>query len=166
MDDFAWLPPLITLSDHSGDKIFYTEKLYSVFKNDLVENGNLLLFGKPVKVSSKLENDGRHERFWHIITDPHSPSMSDIKLPRAERISWIKPIIENIDNNRVLVYERRKEGDDRLHIFLPEVSYIVILSKKRAAYYFVTAYFIEYTYKLEEYKRECEKYTIKTKTAP
>jgi len=165
MKDFSWLPPLITLSAHSGDLIFYMETLYQTFLTDLVMQSNTL-FGKPVYVSKKLDVDGRHERFWHIITDPHNPSTSDIKYPRAERVSWIKPMIDNHHRPEVLVYERMKDRELKLHLFIPEQDFIVILVDRGNAYYFVTAFHIPYTYKLEEYRREYKKYGPKTKTAP
>lgn len=166
MNDFAWLPPLMNLSDHGGDVIFYLEATYARFRSDLVGNSSLELFGKPVIVSKELDYDGRHERFWHTITDPHNPTVSDIKFLRAERISWIRSIIENINSSKVLVYERKKKGDVRLHLLLPEKYYIVILTERKNAYYYTTAYHIDYTYKLNEYIREYKKYGPKTKTAP
>lgn len=158
MANFSWLPPTIQLSDCSGDMIHYTEKLYLSFTNDLVNNPNLFLFKKPVKVSSKLDKDNRHERFWHTITDPHNPSMSDIKHNRAERIPWIKEIINNVSKDGILTYQRKKNGEERLHLFAPEINYIIILSEKKNAYYFITAYYIDYTYKLNEYIAEYKKY--------
>ncbi len=165
MKDFSWLPPLITLGEHSGDVIYYTDTLYQRFLDDIV-NQNNVLFGKPVVVSQKLELDGRHERFWHVITDPHNPSVSDIKYSRAERISWIKSIIDNHQKSEVLVYDRIRDGEKRVHLFIPEHSYIVILGEKGSSFYFVTAFHISYTYKLNEYLREYKKFGARTKTAP
>jgi hypothetical protein len=158
MATFPWLPPLIQFADFSGDIVFYTEKLYTQFKNDLVNNSSLLLFGKQVKVSSELDSDNRHERFWHTITDPHNPAMTDIKHTRAEKIPWIKAVIDNVDKDGILVYKRVKNGDIRVHLFVPEKRFIVILTEKRNAFYFITAYHIDYTYKLNEYQKEYEKY--------
>jgi hypothetical protein len=158
MATFTWLPPLVRIVDCSGDLVFYTEKLYTQFKDDLVSNSALMLFGKQVKVSSKLDSDNRHERFWHTITDPHNPSMSDIKHSRAEKIPWIKAVIDNVDQDGVFVYKRVKNGDIRVHLFVPEKSFIVILSEKKNAFYFITAYHIDYTYKINEYQKEYEKY--------
>lgn len=165
MKDFSWLPSLITLDDHHRDVLFYTETLYAAFVADLVSSPSQL-FGKPVYVSSKLETDGKHERFWHVITDPHNPSVSDIKHSRAERIPWIKAIIDNANRAEVLAYERVKDGQLKLHLFIPEHNYIVIFVDGGKAYYFVTAFHIAYTYKLNEYNREYAKYGPKTKTAP
>jgi len=165
MKDFSWLPPLVTLTAHSGDVIFYTETIYTHFQNDLV-NSSVTIFGKPVKVSSKLEADNRHERFWHTITDPHNPQVSDIKEKRAERICWIKAVLDNWLRPEVLIYERMKSKDKKLYLFIPEQNYMVVLTEEKKAYYFNTAFHIDYTYKLEEYEREYKKYGPKTKTAP
>ena len=157
MKDFSWLPPLITLGDHSGDTIYYTDTLYQTFLTQLVQQTCTLL-GKPLLVSSKLEADGRHERFWHIITDPHNPAVSDIKHPRAERMAWIKAIIDNHQRPEVLIYDRIKDGEKKVHLFIPEHSYIVILVERDTAFYLVTAFYIEYTYKLNDYRKEYQRY--------
>lgn len=165
MTDISWLPKLVRLIDYSGDNTYYLDTLYKIFIDDLV-NGKLSLFGKPVLIPKELDTDGRHERFWHTITDPHNPAIPDIKPTRAERIPWIKAIITNIQRDDILVYERMKKGDIRLHLFVPSQNYIVIFTERKKAYYYVTAFYIEYTYKLEDYQREYEKYKAKTKTAP
>jgi hypothetical protein len=165
MDDTSWLPKLVTLVDCSGDNTYYVDTLYQIFLNELV-NGKVTLFGKPVLVPSELDKDCRHERFWHTITDPHNPSVSDIKPARAERVPWIKATIMNVLNDEVLVYERKKGKDNRLHLFIPKHKYIIILTERKRAYYFTTAFYIEYTYKLKDYQKEYERYGPKTKTAP
>ena len=134
MADFSWLPPLIKLSDCSGDTIYYVDQLYKKFKDDLVSQTNLALFGKAVRVSPKLDVDNRHERFWHTITDPHNPSTSDIKPFRAERISWIKALIENVGKDGICVYDRVKDRETRLHIFGPELNYLIIFTETKKAY--------------------------------
>lgn len=165
MDESSWLPKLIRMADYNGDSIYYVDTLYKFFLDELV-NGELKLFNKPVIVPSELDKDGRHERFWHTITDPHNPSVSDIKHTRSERILWIKATITNVYKDEVLVYERRKGKDNRLHLFIPKHKYIVILTERKKAYYFTTAFFIEYTYKVKDYQREYERFGPKTKTAP
>jgi hypothetical protein len=92
--------------------------------------------------------------------------MSDIKTARAEKLTWIKAVVENVHRDEVLAYDRKKNGDTRLHLFIPEHSYIVILTESKRAYYFVTAYHIDYSYKRLEYEKEYRRYGPKTKTAP
>jgi hypothetical protein len=165
MTDFSWLPAPMSFSAFSGDKLWYTEQLYEKFLQDLV-TAPLVFKALPVLVSKQKEADGRLKQFWHVITDPHSHDMSDIKLLRAEKIVWIKPCIEHASDENVLVYEREKWGEVRTHILIPDREFIVILTKKKDVYYFVTAYHIDYTYTLKAYIKEYERYGSKTKTAP
>ncbi|KKS30637.1 MAG: Phage P1-like protein [Parcubacteria group bacterium GW2011_GWA2_43_11] len=162
MKDFTWLPPLITLGAHNGDVIFYMDTLYQAFLNDLV-NLNCTLLGKPVYVSRKLEVDGRYERFWHIITDPHSPRTQDIQHLRAEKIPWIKAVIDNFARPEVLAYEIKKDRDLKLYLYIPEQEFMVILVDKGKEYHFVTAYHIRYSYMLRQYDREYRQYGPKIK---
>lgn len=166
MKDFSWLPPLIKLSDCSGDTLYYIEVIYKHFVDNVVNSKGIQIFTKTIGVSSKLEKDGKHERFWHVITDPHNPSTSAIKYTRAEKITWIRPVLENYKRTEVLVYSRKKKGKNRLCLFIPDRSYIVVLEERKTAYNFITAYHIDYSYKLNEYLREYDKYGPKTKTAP
>ena len=154
------------MDEYSGDRIAYTEALYSIFLADIVNNDTLTLFGKQVRISSKLDHDNRHERFWHIITDPHNPSMHDIRCTRAERMPWIRATIDNANDNDVLIYERIKNRQNKTYLFLPSEQYIVILTERKNTYYINTAFYIDYTYKLDEYRREYTKFGPKTKTAP
>lgn len=166
MKDFSWLPPIIKLSEYSGDTILYLNVIYNKFVDSVVNSSGVFVFKRSIKVSNKLENDGKHERFWHVITDPHNPSINAIKYARAERIPWIRAILENHLRTEVLVYERIKNKKNRLHLFIPEHNYIVVIQEGRTSYYFITAFYIDYTYKLKEYEREYSKYGPKIKTAP
>lgn len=162
MKDFSWLPPLITLGEHSGDVLYYTDTLYQTFLTDLVQQTNTL-FGKPVFISRKLELDGRHACFWHIITDPHSPRVSDIKHSRAERVSWVKAIIDNVSRDEVLAYERVKENQLKLYLYIPEMEYMVVLADRGVEYHLVTAFHIPFTYMIGQYNREYKQYGPKAK---
>lgn len=162
MKDFTWLPPLIRLGDHSGDMVFYMDTLYQRFFADLVQQ-NCTLLGKPVYISRKLESDGKHERFWHVITDPHSPRVQDIHHSRAEKIPWIKAVIDNFDRPEVLAYEIKKGRDLKLYLFIPEQQFMLILADIGSEYHFVTAYHVPYTYMLDQYKREYKKHGPKPK---
>jgi hypothetical protein len=162
MKDFTWLPPLITLGAHNGDTIFYMDTLYQTFLGDLVQQNNTLL-GKPVYVPRKLEADGKHERFWHVITDPHSPRVQDVQHARAEKIPWIKSVIDNFQRPEVLAYEIKKGRDLKLYLYIPEQQFMLILVDRGNEYFFVTAYHIPYTYMINQYNREYKKYGPKSK---
>jgi hypothetical protein len=160
-----WLPNKIRLSDYSGDLNLYIEDLYKVFLSDFFDRP-VFLCGKPVYVSSAKEDDGKLERFWHVITDPHSTYPGDIKFERSERLSWIRSVIENMESDQVLFYERFKNKESRVYLFLPGQRFIVVLSESKKAYYLVTAFYIEYSYKVQDYLREYKTFGPKTKTAP
>jgi hypothetical protein len=162
--DFSWLPPIFTLQSCSGDQLHFIEQASNIFQTEIV-NGGLTLFGKPVYVFSETEADGKHKTFWHIITDPHNPVLTNVKYERAERLPWIKPIIENYLKDEVLIYERYKNGAKRVHLFVPDKQYMIVLEETKKCFYITTAFYIDYSYKVDDYKREYKKYGPKTKTA-
>ena len=58
------------------------------------------------------------------------------------------------------MYKKKKNGEMRLYLFLPSERYIVVLTERKSAFYLVTAFPIEHTYKLNEYQREFEKHKV------
>ena len=127
--------------------------------NDFFSGKKLEFLNKPVKVADKIiAFDNRNERFWHIITDPHVPDYTNIKEKRAERLCWIRPIIENHNNDEFLVYKRIKKNETYFHLFIPSCEYMIILIGRKKSFYLITAFHIDYSYKINEYLREYEKY--------
>ncbi len=161
MSEILWLPNLILFDDYSRSNTEYVDALHSKFVEDFLSGNKLEILGKPVYVSNKtVDFDGKNERFWHIITDPHKPEYSNLKEKRAERISWIRAIIENHEDDLVLKFKRTKNSETRLHLFVPNCEYMIILTEQKKAYYLVTAFHIEYTYKMRGYQKEYEKYKL------
>jgi len=154
-----WLPDLITLDDYNRSITEYIEVLHNNFIDDFFSGKKLEMFNKPVKVADKtIDFDGKNERFWHIITDPHNPSYINVKEKRAERLCWIRPIIENCKDDKVLIYRRVKNHENRIFLFIPSYEYMIILTEQKKSFYLVTSFNIEYTYKLKQYQKEYKKY--------
>jgi hypothetical protein len=62
---------------------------------------------------------------------------------RCERIRWARPLIEHDAEPDVLVWtEPRGANDDRIHIYLPDERYLVVLADRGSYILPWTAFYI------------------------
>ena len=160
--DVSWLPQTVPFSGFGTDWNAYVEHIYKIFEKDFVLskpkfNNKDVLYGGG-------QRDGKPECFWHIITENYDSSNNqnsnrDWDLLRCERLPWIKPIIENSDNNAVLKWKNRRGRNKNILLLLEPCDYLVILSIKKT-YYLVTAYYVRAHTKVKLLK-EYEEYNKK-----
>lgn len=148
-----WLPPIIKFSDFNSEWSRYLEHLYGVFEGDFIKN-TLIYKGKKVLFDNRIDN-GKPICFWHLITDKYDKDATerDYSLLRCERICWIRPIVENADDDLVKVWENRRERKRNTIFLLPDYDYVVILNNRRD-FYLVTAYYINYPLRKEQLLKE------------
>jgi hypothetical protein len=120
------------------------EKLHSVFCNDFLD-GTVYIDDKQIKVFhyiySKPEKDGlplwfadMNEKFVHIITrDVKSGryktarKIREFRSERANRVHWLKPIIENCNDRRIRRFRYRElNGREREYLWFIK-GYMVVL---------------------------------------
>lgn len=102
---------MIPYSQFSGSWDSFIEELYKVFERDFIADmpffkGYQVDFGDKRKLDSNKE-----ETFWHLTSRDYKTLvkgiMTKVRQPdfdRAERITWIKEIIENSDEPSTLVW--------------------------------------------------------------
>ena len=98
MNSCKWLPDIIECSNLSEWKI-YEDKLYELFVNTFIKN-HPTFNNKPVHIKKYPLDGNREHAFTHLTCKTESDNPKDVndRLPdlrRAERITWIKPVIEN-----------------------------------------------------------------------
>lgn len=126
----AWLPPLIELSDHGGNWHHYIDAVYAVFHRDFVArralfNGRkLLLIGRDTELVR-----GKERRFWHCVSDGAIEDERLLDLRRCERMSWMRPVIENAFSSNIAVWTEKHSGKGvRPHLWFNE-EYLVVLER-------------------------------------
>ncbi len=138
------LPPLVKYSQFSSDDEFL-DALYEYFKQDFVhtkpkyKGSELMLKRYPIR-------DDRESTFYHITTigaDEHSRSI-DVK--RAERLRWIKPIIES-DDKTLLVWENQRKKEENILLFHEKENFLIVIRKRKAGLLFWTSYYTSKNYK-------------------
>lgn len=138
------------------------DELYAYYIRDFFDlpfNCN----GAPVKIREhlyvKTASDGLpdfyrtyHEKFVHLITRESPgrtvmmPNRRIFKENRANRIHWIKPILENWKDPRITYFHyTESDGALREYFWYKAVDYIVILEKVRPNYFLVTAFCVDHS---------------------
>lgn len=172
-----WLPETNECKD-SNQYPEYEKELYKTFRKMFFED-KVTFEGLPVKVKISPRYLEYETSFIHLICKTESPNPKDVNdrepdFRRAERMHWIKSIIEKypcledcIGCEGILLYKEYYKGNEnrlRIKLFFPKEQYIIILEYRKSYYELITAFYIDRGYedrninkyykKYEEYKRQ------------
>jgi len=142
-------------------------KMYGIYLNDFIKNKTYFK-GCEVKVNHDIVKDKEHGvfiykdvSFNHIITRESKLSCKRVyDKDRANKIHWIKAIIDNHESPLVKIFEKKAKGHNNIFLWLECKSYIVILREIRQKYLLVTGYCVDKTEKIR-FKKEYENYINK-----
>ena len=147
MSDFSEvLPELLDLSGISWEEIL--ERLYAVFHEDFkrhkpTHDGMRVLYDSRILP----DGQGKEEGFWHVVsTTDRETKERLIDYRRAERLPWARPMMEQhkFPGFKVFDYDTgRKDQGIRRYLCLDDYSYVLILTRKKRAFFWITAYYIE-----------------------
>lgn len=169
-----WLPKLVLSSDFEKSWPKYEEGLFAVFKKEFISS-RPNFEGKPVGFLSDPKTNNKPKTFWHIITEDldtfHKKEEDRIPVySRCERISWIRPIIENCDI-RQKIYTWKESGkkgkkltDTCVLADFDEETYLIVLKETKRYFLLWTAYPIEETHQKKKLLNRYNAYQ-KMKTA-
>ncbi len=166
---------LIPLEDLEVSELF--EVLYDdYFCVDFIDSKTYLNSTIYINPQTYKKEDGKEKSFWHLTSREQSYQVKEGKktvprkerLPdfaRAERLEWVKLIIENHTDPQIKLFYRKETTDKkpiRLYLWLYQKDFVVILQKLGANDSFlVTSFYITYDDKRDEYQERFEKYVNK-----
>jgi len=153
----TFLPPLLDL-DGEWDRIL--SLLYGIFERDFKRSQT---YHRGIKViyngAIKADGIGKEEGFWHVVSRLDRVTGERlIDYPRAKRLPWAKPLMENHERTEIKVWQYREGTADkglRTYIWLENYHYALILQRKKKVYYWITAFYVE-PWKEKELKRKYE----------
>ncbi|NOR69662.1 MAG: RlfB protein [Methylomarinum sp.] len=161
------LPEPLQLGKVDATQIF--DYLYDFFHRDFVQNKAYLNQQIYIDPKSRCKDDGKEMCFWHITTKETKKQVRDgskwhwkvvdryIDYRRAERIEWIKLIIENHNHDKVKwFYHKETKGKKpiRLYLWAYQDDFVVILQKLgRSSSFLVTSFYIDHAGKRREYQK-------------
>jgi hypothetical protein len=132
-----WLPPGINTN---GIWEIILKKLYKVFDNDFIINKCHFDCYEIIFNDRKIDSP-YEEGFWHLITKiNYDTNQREPDFPRAQKLPWCKPTIEN-HSDSIVKYWDYKEEDKRIktYIWLENYDYIVIIEKRTTNAFLTTA---------------------------
>ncbi len=152
MSNKCWLPKIELFEDYNNDWERYQSVLYDVFKNDFLDSAPLF-DNERVKIKVFPKEYGKEEAFFHTTCKDYVGGGERVPdLRRCERIRWIRAFIENYDCDPtkcegcegVKAWEEKDKGKTRVHLFLEEEKYVVVLEKRKGYYLLITAFYLDY----------------------
>jgi len=153
----SWLPPLVLFSDYSGEWDAYLEALYRWFKQDFIDNKPVFQ-GRRLGLKRHPLTYGKEATFWHLIQAGEIEEERIPDLRRCERIRWPKPLIEHDRDPKVKYWVSLKRGEDRIHIWLEEEDYVVVLADRKGFLLPWTAFLVTRQHTRVKLRREYESY--------
>lgn len=134
-------------------------ELYAVFCEDFIE-GECIVNGITVTIKEALSEhvgqpdyfkEFKHD-FVHTITRQGNISKRRVFEPqRANRIHWIKPILENSADARIRTFQfTESNGKVRDYFWYEEKDFVVVLEKVLPDYWLITAHIVDDKRKLQK----------------
>lgn len=140
------LPEVISLNVYGGDWNKYLQAIYNQFCRDFIHSKPRLP-KREVRLKKHPLEKGKEATFWHFVSTGETESEREICIRRCERISWIRPLIENYNASNVYWWVELRSGESgnkrRICITLQDFSYLVILDDRGEFILPWTAYPIE-----------------------
>ena len=157
-----------------GQYKMYLEKIYNIYKEDLLNNGELQLKGKPVKLRHHPMYKEREESFYHLTHrkyDKNTFRQPDFK--RCERIRWIRKMIENVGRCEccgvniescagILIWIEKYKGSDRIHFYLENENFLLVIEKRTEYYLIISSFYVDYnkkSYYIKKYEDNKAEYS-------
>lgn len=137
------------------------DTLYDYFKQDFVLTKPKYK-GQWLRLKRLPIRDGREATFYHITTKGEDEENRTLDIPRAERIRWIKPIIE-ADDRTLLTWENKRKKEENILIYHEKENFLIILRKRNNGLIFWTSYYTDKCYK-KKLLKEHAAYHKKLKT--
>lgn len=151
------LPELILFEEYGNNWDAYVEAIYTIFCKE-IKNYNLKYQGKKVILKRYPLFKNKEKAFWHLTSEGRIEEQRVPSLPRCERISWIKFIIENKERGFVRVWKNKRGQKSHVCLSLKSFEYIVVLAERKNYFLLLSAYPIEYEWRRKKLEREYRRY--------
>jgi hypothetical protein len=150
-----WLPSLVLLEDYDGDWDKYLVVLYDIFKFDFIDS-QCKYRGIKIAIKRHPQIDDKEATFWHLISEGGIETERTPDFRRCERIRWPKPIIENVPDGSVKVWQNKRRSETRMCLWLEEAEFLVILTERKNYLLLWTAYPVTENHRKRKLQKEYE----------
>jgi hypothetical protein len=143
------------------------DRLYQYFYRDFVHSTTYL--NGTIKIDPRVwsQEDGKERTFWHLVTRKQTGDDERHLDPRrAERLEWIKLIIEDHTNPLLRCFYHRETNakkDIRYYLWAHQHDFVVILQKLgKSSAFLVTSFYVDHEHKRNDYLKRYNAYVNKT----
>jgi len=129
LDDLEDLFEYLSIDGPTNDQLF---QMYGVFLNDFSKNP-IIIQGRKLNYNTNKSKHpicrGKSQAFEHIITRESKYSeIRNFDNERANKIHWIRPIIENAGDTRIKYFEEVNDDEEnQLFFWYEEKMFVVIV---------------------------------------
>jgi hypothetical protein len=153
-----WLPELEYFDDYNGDWSRYLDAIYEIFCNDFVNSSPTFQGQKLALKRLPIEHD-KEATFWHFTSSGAVEKEREPDLRRCERIRWPRPVIENDADPNLKIWSEKRNGEERVHIWLESEGYLVVLAKRKNYILPWTAFYVERRHQRDKFNKRWERHT-------
>jgi hypothetical protein len=152
----------MSIDGPSKDQLY---KMYGIFlthfhKTPLQHRGKKVVFNTNSSKHPLFK--GKVQGFVHLITRENKYNdKRQYDRDRANRMHWVKPILENWENPKVSYFEQHnKDGELQYFYWLQAHSFVVILRELNPDLLLVTAYCVD-AYQVSQFRKQLSEFRKK-----
>lgn len=148
MPKLSALSELIPHLSSTAPSMNEINQIYALFERHFIHEG-VEIDGAKLNIYTRASCvpmfRGKAETFVHIVTRKGSDGLRYFDAQRANRVHWIKPILLDVQDNRVYVFDKahHRTGDLQRYFWYKDKSFVVILRHTHATHYLLTAFCVE-----------------------
>jgi len=145
LDELSELFDDLSIDGPNAEQLF---KMYGIFLNDIVKRP-IVINGVPLSYNRNISKHpicrGKLQAFEHIITrESKYKGIRDFDCERANKVHWIRPIIENVSDSRIKYFERINEGRFNQQFYWYEAKgFIVIIREIKPDLMLITSFSVD-----------------------
>ena len=153
-----WLPEALSYNDFGGDYEKFFAAVYGIFDRDF-KHSRPYFKGQPLTYNSEIDG-GKEVVFWHITSSDYAVTGNrELNIRRCERIGWIKPIVEHLDDKAVKVWKNKRGAQTHILLWLEELDYLIVLRETRRRAALVTAIYVDENHRRRKLREEWERWS-------
>jgi hypothetical protein len=148
----GFIPPKLALT---GNWDLDIETLYKQFSVDF--KASCPRYGGRAVIHDRRQKDGKEIAFWHLVTrGDHRDYAGTPDYDRAERLPWVRALIEHPDEPGVRRFKYREgSGVVRTYIWYEAGGFAVVLEPlSRGAMRLITAFYIQSDMRRQEMRNK------------
>jgi len=167
LDDLEDLFEDLSIDGPTSEQLFimYGHYLDDIVKNPIFLDGVKLTFNRNASRHPLCK--GKHQCFEHIITRESKISgKRNFDRERANRVHWIRPILENVNDTRIKYFESvNADGENQRFYWYSDKGFIIIVREINPDLLLITSFSVD---KIESgsYKKRYESYREEQKKTP